>query len=609
MSTTPPTAPKTPTSKVTAPKTETTGNSTTKTSSTAVTNTTDTQTNIPVKPKVLKDTKDGKDNYKPIAITYMSGKFKGMTVNLGSNAIEVSDSQSYEWADGEKSSKGTKGGGASGDGIRTGAYFGHVSPLTIEFTVDFYSPVDNDGQGQQDVSPLSEDLKNMGRILPNPTDPKDAIAPPFLLIKIGATTYSKAVLSSIETKRSAPLQGEGASGGFKYAEVTLKFTVYGGKGSEYQSAPPFAPTPTEWQRSQLTDAQANALANNLLVQEILPDCIGASGISLINQMRVNNTSNSPSAWISMPTDVLVNMAVGGQIPAAVLSDPGVQAAIKSAVAFQVVSNQSGLQSLSPSFVQSIASSIINDPTGKGYTTLNSSDFNKIGSVSGIGAIETYTSLADQTKRIYEDIIAQKFSTGQTSENSTDGVTAGQKLITIAKCGSRLRGTGINVVSNNSTPSGNDQHTLNGINSFLGSNLSDAELIAALGLPADTPSSIIQGLKGHRVYTSQSQLASVGGTASNGSNLNGLAAWSGYQSTQGQVVNKLNTFLGSSPSAQDIQTAFGISDNATLAAAIQGLGTISDQQDFVDKLTKVSPSTTTSDANTMYIKYFQYQNSH
>jgi hypothetical protein len=227
----------------------------------------------------------------PCAIVFLTGPYKGQTLDLGVAITESQHTQSSNWED------------QKGRSTRVGSTFTEVSPRQITIKIQFYGL-------QQDISERCENVMALQEI-----DEKTG-NPGTLLYQEGDLKIQPLVVDgAITIAKSNPFP---KNKGFHLADVSIPLKLLGGKTSEHRFATPLMTTElTQW-KQQTSDAEKERTGIEKAIQETLADCLSESENRQLTDLIKNRKQDNPGAVGGLSKSALAQAAIGGLIPAAVL---------------------------------------------------------------------------------------------------------------------------------------------------------------------------------------------------------------------------------------------------------------------------------------------------
>lgn len=443
--------------------------------------------------------------YSPLQLDILTGKYANKKFDLGTNIVELETSQTAEWTD------------LNDHGIRPGAQFQKISHREITISLDYYLP-------NQDVSPLVENWAHLHELTSDATAGNTANRqPPLLIITVGFQRYRNAVMTSFNARYDTPLPEKA---GLRHCVVNISFIAFGGLGSPYQTAPPFAITPLTIDVGAETINETQARQVETVVTRGLADCIGDE-TATVNQIIRDGRASDPNAWLSLQSpDAFINVLVAG-FADSVVGSGEIQARLRQDLARQVAAKYA-----SPSEALILERSLINDVITPPATTL--------GNLTTLlpDGRTVYEALKTDYDQIYQSII-NKSVTGDIMTNSSRA--SAQEMLTdaikgVAVCGVRLLNQKVNVTDN---ASGVDINSLKMINTAIAQN-DDATLIDIFAIPTTGRTAILNAIKRGSSYESKQEFQQF--VNENTSPAFGLTAWNNFLSWQNQQLTDINNFI-------------------------------------------------------------------
>jgi len=464
--------------------------------------------------------------YSSINIDILSGKYANLHFDMGTNAEEFSVSQSAEWSDSKLS------------GIRTGGNFSNISPRELNFSVDYYSH-------DQDVSPLVENWAHLHELTSAGTGTNikaKTKQPPLLLITSGLQRYANAVMKEFSVQYDNPFPH---NGGWRHAVVTVSFTVFGGTGSIYQTAPPHAPTPLEFLVSQETEAERARRGQAGALKTLFSSCVGDEADDL-SKIFLEEKYRDPQSFLKLKSpDAFVQAAVSGMMSdPAVRGNDAIKDRLKKDLAQVMVRNENGI---TPDLYTQLTNAVISgDPAGLPDELV--SELNADGkSVYDV----LKTSYDKVLKGIIEDTLSKDIL------NKPEEIEAQNRLRKSARCG-------VEALSGNLTTTTdaaqNDVYNVKAINAFFASNPTDQEIIDTFSIPESGKVSIIRKLKAGAPYSSKEEF--LRDASENVLGYSGNSAWNAFSSTTTAKVSSINSFIAKPETdIPAIKQAFNITDDS------------------------------------------------
>lgn len=464
--------------------------------------------------------------YNSINIDILSGKYANLHFDMGTNAEEFSVSQSAEWSDSKLS------------GIRTGGNFSNISPRELNFSVDYYSH-------NQDISPLVENWAHLHELTSAGTGTNikaKTKQPPLLLITSGLQRYANAVMKEFSVQYDNPFP---LNGGWRHAVVTVSFTVFGGTGSIYQTAPPHAPTPLEFLVSQETEAERVKRGQAGALKTLFSSCVGDEAED-ISKIFLEEKYRDPQAFLKLKSpEAFVQAAVSGMMSdPAVRGNDAIKERLKKDLAQVMVRNENGI---TPDLYTQLTQAVISgDPAGLPDELV--SELN----ADGKSVYDVLKASYDKIlKGITEDTLSKDIL------NKPEEIEAQNRLRKSARCG-------VEALSGNlttTTDAGqNDVYNVKAINAFLASNPTDEQIMEAFSIPESGKVSIIRKLKSGAPYSSKEEF--LRDASENVLGYSGNSAWNAFSSTTSTKVSSINAFIAKPETDLNaIKQAFGISEDS------------------------------------------------
>lgn len=427
-------------------------------------------------------------DYTPCQIVFLTGAYKGMSLDLGLAVNETSHSETADWQP------------FGGDFLRAGVNFKQLTPREISLTVTFFS-ID------QDVSHLVENCKHLKELTDGET------APPRLLFIQGDLRGVECVCTKLSDRYSEPHPN---NKGFRKAEVEIGLMLGGGRDSVNAFGGPLTSTPLQDARAKQTDADRKKQGTQQVAQLLLLPCLGAEGNAALQFLIDQNRLNNPAEVAKLDASTLVQASVGGLIPATTLKDEALQAKLRESLALTMAANRDG-------FGKTLRA--------RAYTNgLLSGDFSALRP-----SPEVLNQLYQDKKDfdlIYQEIMKQNLNQGSPVFDRLKNPTAAERLIDAASCGLQLRKVGTSAIANK--PSTEDAQVLKGINEFLNTKPTDEAIKQKFGLTTETQ---VRALKNGYPY--QDKAGFVSQVSQGGAAITGESTWSSFAATISQPPGNQN----------------------------------------------------------------------
>jgi hypothetical protein len=249
----------------------------------------------------------------PCAIVFLTGPYKGQTVDLGVGINESQHTQSSTWED------------QKGRSTRVGSTFSEVSPRGITLKIQFYSV-------NQDISERCENVMTLQEI-----DEKTG-NPGTLLYQEGDLKIQPLVVDgAITITKSEPFpKGKG----FHLANISIPLKLLGGKTSEHRFAVPLMETELTLWKKQTSDAEKARSGLEKAIQQTLADCLTESENNQLTGLMKDKKMDDAGAVGGLSKSALAQAAIGGLIPADVLQKN--KAKLSEALAQQIAIGTNGI---------------------------------------------------------------------------------------------------------------------------------------------------------------------------------------------------------------------------------------------------------------------------
>lgn len=369
-----------------------------------------------------RDPRGTQPDYDPIQIIFLTGVYRGKSIDLGVGINQISNNQSVAWE------------ARDADGVRVGANFKNISAREFSLSLEYFDL-------GHDIIHLTENLSHLQEIT------GDEKTPPMLMLIHGGKNIGPVVCSSLSTQLSEP---HSERRGFHYAKVDLSLALYGGKESEHALGKPLTPTPLGDDRATQTDMERQRQGQTEVVELLLANCLGSDGSAEVSTLLESGVT--PEGVVELSPNALVQSAIAGIIPPEVLADPLVFTKLAGDLAAVMALNENGV-GISIN-AQAFAEAILTGDT----STLP-------------------PDLADQAIATGEDYRAalDAIAAGDLTPLLEPGQRAGEKLRNFGSCGLTLKTTGITATATGGT----EATTLTWLNDWAAT-ASDEEITTTLG---------------------------------------------------------------------------------------------------------------------------------
>lgn len=385
----------------------------------------------------------GQPHAEPVSITFLTGDFKGKTIDLGVNIYEISHTQSAEWDN------------HSNQSIRVGANFIRLSPREISLSAEFYDLA-------EDIAHLGENLAHLQQIQ------KDTKTPPMLLLAQGSVQGTKCVCTSLRWQYDTPISGPK---GYHHAKVEISLQLLGGKGSADQLGPPLTGTPLASEAMEQTEIDRLLEGNALVTAALLAKCLGEEGSEQVADLVRDRKLADKERVMELDNHALFQITVAGMLPPSLMEDEEVKGRVRQATATTMAQNVRGL---SQREIFLVAQALLKD------------DLNAIPAHLSATASQLLADFKLIDKEVQEQRLRFDIKTGESPSQVFDNVknpTAADIFSRMAHCGMALRQVGSDQFSKVSPDSAEDSKTLADINEFM-KDASDEEIRERFGLTSD-----------------------------------------------------------------------------------------------------------------------------
>jgi hypothetical protein len=417
----------------------------------------------PIKAHPWDNTKSLK--YQPVTILFLTGDYKGQTLDLGYNTPTVKEDQPFGWQV------------LRTRGVRSGIEFQSVSPRTLDITVEFSTHLEGD------VRHLVENLAHLGEITGKEK------TPPLLEIKIGHAVINPWVCTKFSPEYSQPFPG---GVGYKKGVASLSFILQGGANTKHATGKPLGATPLSDYSKSKSETDKAKEGEIAVVKRLLAPCLGSEGSDAITSLVENNQAKDPTAIAALPPRTLVNLAISG-LPPEVLADPAVAAKLSQSVAQLLAETEQGgnpsqfaamAQSLQTGKPEGISGNILT-PDSSGTT-----QFSRM--------VSDYNAIVDSIKN-------QTLGADSPLFDRDTNPTAGNRINNFGSCGLTLRQTGgiTGGAPNDSVapPAAltEDKAKLDNLNGFFQENPSEESFLVRFELPPDTDKEFVKCMIGGQPF--------------------------------------------------------------------------------------------------------------
>jgi hypothetical protein len=249
----------------------------------------------------------------PCAIVFLTGPYKGQTLDLGIAVAESQHSQSATWED------------QKGRSTRVGSTFSEISPRQISLKIQFYGL-------NTDVSERCENIMTLQEIDESTGNPGT------LLYQEGALKIQPLVVDgAITITKSEPFSKQK---GFHLANISIPLKLLGGKTSEHRFAVPLMDTELTIWKKQTSDAEKARSGVEKIATETLADCLSEKENQQLTGLMKDKKLNDPKAVAGLSDSAFAQAAIGGLIPADVLQQN--KQKLSEALAHQIAAGTNGI---------------------------------------------------------------------------------------------------------------------------------------------------------------------------------------------------------------------------------------------------------------------------
>ena len=494
----------------------------------------------------------------PLEISFLSGPYRGMVLDIGLNIQELSESQSADWSD------------AKGTNIKVGSNFTKITPRTFNIKFEY--------------SDLREDIRQLAEAVSHTQElGKDNWTPPLLRLLIGKTSIAPVVCTQFDVTYDEPLPKKN---GFRHSVVSMSLKEIAGQGSKSQLGAPLVSSKTALQQyaADTSEQDKAAIGQNKVTQILLAPCLGEEASAKIADLTQKKQLDDVATLLSLPPEIFLNMVVAGLIGTETLKNPQIAEKLKRDLAEKLAKDSPGMN---PVNIRATAEALYSGSPGGLPASLNMpvpgtnrSPFEKM--------LAEYQAILDamQTQKLNEtDPIFGKGTFDEKQEKSSVEPGAAGTMINSFGCAISLRRSGSPALA--AKPVESDNKAIAGINQALANpKLSDKEVAVMFKLPTDTPETVIRQLRNGGPYKSKEDFLQKLANSRNG--VTGYVLWQNFEKRDKENLDKINSFLAKENLADDeIKKAFGVNDKE-VAIVRNGGKPFKSKQEFLDKTTKPGP---------------------
>jgi hypothetical protein len=498
--------------------------------------------------------------YNPLEIMFLSGKYKGMVLDIGLNVQEFGEAQSADWSD------------AKGTNIKVGSNFTKIMPRTFNIKFE-YSDL------REDIRQLTEAVSHTQEL-----DDEKTWTPPLLRMLIGKTSIAPVVCTQFDVNYDEPLPGKR---GFRHSVVSMSLKEIAGQGSKSQLGAPLVSSKTALQQyaADTSERDKAAIGQNKVTQVLLAPCLGEEASAKIASLTDNKQLDDAAALLSLSPEIFLNMVVAGLIGTETLKNPQIAEKLKRDLAEKLAKDSPGMN---PVNIRITAEALYLGNPSALPASLNMpipgtgrSPFDKM--------LAQYQAILDamQTQKLDEtDPIFGKSTFDENQEKSSIEPGAAGTMIDSFGCAISLRRSGTPALA--TKPVESDSRAIAGINQALANpKLSDQEVAAIFKLPADTPETVTRQLRNGGPYKSREDFLQKLANSRNG--VTGYVLWQNFEARDKENLGKINEFLTKENLTDDeIKKAFGVNDKE-VAIVRNGGKPFKSKQEFLDKMAKAGSS--------------------
>jgi len=427
----------------------------------------------------------GQPDYTPVSISFLTGAYRGQTIDLGLAVNEISHSgESAEW-ESQKS-----------DSIRPGLNFKSFSNREISFTATFFDI-------NEDVSHLAENCQHLKEIT------GDDKSPPRLLYTQGDLRAVECVCTKADAKFSDPLPGRK---GYRQATVDLSLKLIGGNNNANALGGPLTSTPLADWKNKTTEADRKKQGRLATTELLMADCLKEKGSAELKNLIQNDKQADVSAISALSPQTFVQSAVAGVFSAETLKDAKLQEKLKQDLALVMAQNSDGIGNTTE--VRAFATALrANDP-----------------SILRKKLQDDFAIVKPDYEAIATAIQEQKLDESADIFNRNNYATAGTRLYDLGSCGLGMRRNGAAQLE---PVSKEDAKVLKDVNDFFKGNPTDAQVKERFGLENESQ---VRAVKNGSPYQTKGQF--VDKSSKNKAGLTGYALWSNFDKNTNKDAAKV-----------------------------------------------------------------------
>jgi hypothetical protein len=452
----------------------------------------------------------------PVEIMLLTGKYKGRILDLGFNALTLSEEQGAGWSDAENTN------------IRVSSNFRNIRTRTFTFTCEFSALNEN-------VRQISEALSHTHEI----TD--ESFTPPLLRLFLGDTVIYPCACTDLKWNYDEEISGQI---GWRHCSVDLSIKLISSQGSPHQLAPPILSQKTYLEAAvdALSESERQRQGELAVARGVLDPCLGEEGNQQIQELIEQQRLADPSAIAQLDDEAFLQAAGAGLISKEMLQNPIISEKLFNALAKRLAERAIGNRfDLIDDVVQAIK-------------TKDSSGLPPFLTSTPVGqSISSFDRLVTQHGKIYESILNQRLNpadsifqptTSVSLEdaliNGSSGDEAAIAILDILSCGLSLRRLGAErLVQDPASQVESEATALEGINRAIASGDKDL-LRRVFQLDLDQATGIIERLLANGPFKSKSDF--VKQTSPDESQVNGYVLWSNFYQEEYKTLQAINQVL-------------------------------------------------------------------
>lgn len=468
----------------------------------------------------------------PISIMFLDGPFKGQFLDMGAGVSEYSESRTSNWEQLNEAG-----------GVMAGMNFTTLNPQEFSMTMDYYDT-------NNDILQLVRCNEHLQSLVD-----KENSSPARLLLQVGRSSIKGVVCTScsITPDPESALPG---NSGFKHCTVQLQLKLLAGKGTVYELGPALGPNPLDDWKNSKTDAEREREGFAKVAEQLLSECLGEEGSEKIGQLIRDNKLQDPDALADLDARSFVNLASSGvQLP---LNDERLKQKLAQDLATVMAEEEAGVN---PAESNNLATSIQEGTSDRVAPNLLE-----------ITPGQTQSQYESLQSDYNEALNALRTNTVSEIDGASNPSLRGRSNRAFG-CGLLLRESGFGAIGQGTE---GDQSTLDSINSLLSSDLTDEQLVQALGLPKDTPEELLGTIRNGQPYTSKAQF--VADLSAQRQQFTGHSLWASFGSGQQVTLKQFNELIAASGNAKELSEQLGISES--LALLLEGKGNVTSLEDLM-----------------------------